>query len=336
MAKTALITGITGQDGSYLADHLLTLGYKVHGIVRRSSSFNTERIDHIFDKITLHYGDVTDSFSVISTIQKCLPDEIYNLAAQSHVKVSFETPHYTAMTDAVGPLNVLEAVRSLGWEKETKIYQASTSEMFGSAPAPQCEDTAFQPCSPYGCAKLYAYWMTRNYRDAYGMFACSGILFNHESPRRGETFVTRKVTKAVAKIYHGREDYVTVGNLDAKRDWGHARDYVEAMHKVLQHNRPDDYVIATGIQHTVREMITVAFEHIGIRLSWWGEDINERAVDQNGRTRVIVDPKYYRPNEVEDLLGDASRAAAVLNWSPSISFENLIQEMVDNDIEVER
>jgi len=332
----ALITGITGQDGSYLAEYLLTLGYEVHGIIRRSSSFNTGRIDHIFDKLHLHYGDVTDGMSVLNIIHHNTPDEIYNLAAQSHVKVSFETPSYTAMVDAIGAMNILESVRTLGWEKETKIYQASTSEMFGSAPAPQNENTPFEPCSPYGCAKLYAYWMTRNYRDSYGMFACSGILFNHESPRRGETFVTRKITKGVARIYHNKQQYVIVGNLDAKRDWGHARDFVEAMHSILQHKKPDDYVIATGKQHTVREMIELAFANIGLIIKWWGSGIDEKGVDQNGVTRVLVSRKYYRPNEVYDLLGDASRAAAVLKWYPSTNFENLIQEMVEHDLEEER
>ena len=332
----ALITGITGQDGSYLAEYLLTLGYEVHGIIRRSSSFNTGRIDHIFDKLHLHYGDVTDGMSVLNIIHHNTPDEIYNLAAQSHVKVSFETPSYTAMVDAIGAMNILESVRTLGWEKETKIYQASTSEMFGSAPAPQNENTPFEPCSPYGCAKLYAYWMTRNYRDSYGMFACSGILFNHESPRRGETFVTRKITKGVARIYHNKQQYVIVGNLDAKRDWGHARDFVEAMHSILQHKKPDDYVIATGKQHTVREMIELAFANIGLIIKWWGRGIDEKGVDQNGVTRVLVSRKYYRPNEVYDLLGDASRAAAVLKWYPSTNFENLIQEMVEHDLEEER
>jgi len=331
-----LITGITGQDGSYLAEHLLELGYEVHGLMRRSSSFNTGRIDHIFNEIYLHYGDMTDSLSITNLINKIEPDQIYNLAAQSHVQVSFETPHYTAMADAIGPLNILEAVRQHPKKDNIKIYQASTSEMFGSAESPQNEETPFEPCSPYGCAKLYAYWMTKNYRDAYNMFACSGILFNHESPRRGGTFVTRKVTTGVAKIYTGNQHIIEIGNLDAKRDWGHARDFAVSMHKILMHHEPDDYVIATGVQHTVREMIEIAFGAIDFNITWWGKGDTERGVDQHGKTRVIVNPHYYRPNEVNDLLGDPTKAMEKLEWGPSIGFEDMIREMVECDIHDQR
>lgn len=329
----ALVTGITGQDGSYLAEHLLDLGYEVHGVIRRSSSFNTGRIDHIFPKLNLHYGDMTDPISITRLINEIQPMEIYNLAAQSHVQVSFEAPHYTAMTDAIGPLNILEAVRQNEHAKEMRIYQASTSEMFGSAEAPQNEETPFEPCSPYGCAKLYAYWMIKNYREAYGMFACSGILFNHESPRRGGTFVTRKVTQGVANIFKGRQEIIEIGNLDAKRDWGHAQDFAEAMYMILQQDEPDDYVIATGTQYTVREMIEVAFNAIDLKITWWGEGRDEKGVDQNGKTRVIINSRYYRPNEVNDLLGDPSKAEEVLGWVPSIDFVTMIEEMVLSDIE---
>ena len=333
MTMRALITGITGQDGSYLAEHLLDLGYEVHGIIRRSSSFNTGRIDHIFPKLNLHYGDMTDSLSITRLINEIEPMEIYNLAAQSHVQVSFDAPHYTAMTDAIGPLNILEAVRQLPDRDEIRIYQASTSEMFGSAESPQNEETPFEPCSPYGCAKLYAYWMTQNYRESYDMYACSGILFNHESPRRGGTFVTRKVTQGVANIFKGKQQIIEIGNLDAKRDWGHARDFAEAMHLILQQDEPDDYVIATGTQYTVREMIEVAFGAIGYKITWWGKGQDEKGVDQNGQTRVKVNSRYYRPNEVNDLLGDPSKAMRVLGWEPSIGFFNMIEEMVASDIE---
>ena len=332
----ALITGITGQDGSYLAEYLLELGYEVHGLIRRSSSFNTGRIDHIFKKLDLHYGDMTDSLSVTRLVNEIEPDQIYNLAAQSHVQVSFETPHYTAMTDALGPLNILEAVRQHPKGNEIKIYQASTSEMFGTSISPQNEETPFEPCSPYGCAKLYAYWMTRNYREAYGMYACSGILFNHESPRRGGTFVTRKVTTGVAKIYTGRQQIIEIGNLDAKRDWGHAEDFAIAMHKILTHSVPDDYVIATGVRHTVREMIETAFNAINFNITWWGKGDDEKGVDQNGHTRVVINPRYYRPIEVSDLMGDATKAMTTLDWTPAISFENMIHEMVECDIEDQR
>jgi len=329
--KTALITGITGQDGSYLAELLLEKGYRVHGIIRRSSSFNTGRIDHIFDKLTLHYGDMTDGSNLLNLISTIQPDEIYNLAAQSHVKVSFETPEYTIQADGVGMLKILEAVRSL--DLDTRIYQACTSEMFGSSPSPQNEDTPFHPCSPYGSAKLYSYWIGRNYRESYGMYVANGILFNHESPRRGETFVTRKVTKAVARISKGLQDHILIGNLDAERDWGHAKDYVLAMWMMLQRSVPADFVIATGKSYTVREMIECAFAYVNMNIHWNGKGIQEVGYDDNGIVRVRIDSKYYRPNEVDSLCGDATLANTILGWKPKVTFTELIHEMVQSDLE---
>jgi len=329
--KTALITGITGQDGSYLAELLLEKGYRVHGIIRRSSSFNTGRIDHLFDKIHLHYGDMTDGSNLLNLISTIQPDEIYNLAAQSHVKVSFETPEYTIQADGVGMLKILEAVRSL--DLDTRIYQACTSEMFGSSPSPQNEDTPFHPCSPYGSAKLYSYWIGRNYRDSYGMYVANGILFNHESPRRGETFVTRKVTKAVARISKGLQDHILIGNLDAERDWGHAKDYVLAMWMMLQRSVPADFVIATGKAYTVRHMIECAFAYVNMTIRWEGKGIKEVGYDDNGIARVRIDSKYYRPNEVDSLRGDAALANAILGWKPEVTFTELIHEMVQSDLE---
>ena len=327
--KTALITGITGQDGSYLAELLLEKGYEVHGIVRRSSLINTHRIDHIFNKIELHYGDLTDSTNLISVIQKVQPDEIYNLGAQSHVKVSFEMPEYTGQVDALGTLRILEAVRILGMADKCRIYQASTSEMFGLVQeVPQKETTPFYPRSPYGCAKVYSYWMTKNYREAYGMYACTGILFNHESPRRGETFVTRKICRGLAYISSGIQDTLYLGNLDAKRDWGHARDYVRAMWMMLQQDNPDDYVIATGEQYSVKEFVNKAAPYFGMNIEWMGEGIDEVGFDWNTKRPIIkVDPKYFRPTEVESLLGDATKAKEKLGWKPEISFDQLIEEM---------
>ena len=347
MAKIALITGITGQDGSFLAELLLEKGYEVHGIIRRSSSFNTDRIEHLyFDEwvrdmhqkrlINLHYGDMTDSSSLVRIIQLTQPDEIYNLAAQSHVKVSFEVPEYTAETDAVGTLRLLEAVRILGMEKKTRIYQASTSELFGLVQeVPQKETTPFYPRSPYGVAKQYGFWITKNYRESYDMFAVNGILFNHESERRGETFVTRKVTLAVARIVQGLQDKLYMGNLDALRDWGYAKDYVECMWLMLQHDVPEDFVIATGEMHSVREFITKAFSVAGINLRWEGEGVNEKGIDEKtGRVLVEVDEKYFRPAEVEQLLGDPTKAKTLLGWNPTkTSFDELINIMVKNDIE---
>lgn len=343
--KIALITGITGQDGSYLAEFLLKKGYKVHGILRRSSSFNTGRIEHLYlDEwvrdmrrkrlINLHYGDMTDSSSLIRIIGMVKPTEIYNLAAQSHVKVSFEVPEYTADVDAVGTLRLLEAVRILGMEKSTRIYQASTSELFGKVcEVPQTENTPFNPRSPYACAKVYGYWITRNYRDSYGMFTCNGILFNHESERRGENFVTRKITLAAARIKAGLQDKLYLGNLNALRDWGYARDYVECMWLILQQPKPDDYVIATGEQHSVREFADLAFRHAGLPLHWEGEGIDEKGISEDGRVLVEVDPKYFRPAEVETLLGNPEKARRQLGWNPrKTSFENLVRLMVDNDI----
>lgn len=327
--KRALITGINGQDGSYLAELLLEKGYEVHGMIRRSSSFNTKRIDHIFDKIKLHYGDMTDASSIFSLISMIRPDEIYNLAAQSHVKVSFETPEHTTETNALGLLKLLESVTTL--RLKPRIYQASSSEMFGSAPAIQNEDTPFLPCSPYGTAKLYAHWICKNYRESYDMFIATGILFNHESPRRGETFVTRKVTKAVANIFHKKQEFVTLGNLNAYRDWGHSRDYVRAMWMMLQHDTPDDFVIATGNTYSVRHLVEKAFKFIDMDISWINEDKNT-GIDQNGIVRVKVDPRYVRPNEVNVLCGNALKAHHKLNWRPEISFDQLINEMVKNDI----
>jgi GDP-mannose 4,6-dehydratase len=345
--KVALITGITGQDGSFLAEFLLEKGYEVHGIIRRSSSFNTGRIEHLyFDEwvrdmkqqrsINLHYGDMTDSSSLIRIIQTTQPDEIYNLAAQSHVKVSFDVPEYTAESDATGTLRLLEAVRILGLERKTRIYQASTSELFGLVQeTPQRETTPFYPRSPYGVAKLYGYWITKNYRESYGMFAVNGILFNHESERRGETFVTRKITLAAARIAAGQQDKLYLGNLDALRDWGYARDYVECMWLMLQHDQPEDFVIATGEQHSVREFTERAFAHVGIELRWQGEGIGEQGIDQaTGRVLVEVDPKYFRPAEVETLLGDPTKAKTLLGWNPQkTSFEELVRLMVEHDVQ---
>jgi GDPmannose 4,6-dehydratase len=344
--KRALITGITGQDGAYLAEFLLSKGYEVHGIKRRASSFNTARIDHLYadpheEKIRflLHYGDLTDATNLIRIIQEVLPDEIYNLAAQSHVKVSFETPEYTANADALGTLRVLEAIRILGLERKTRFYQASTSELYGRVlQTPQTEETPFYPRSPYGVAKLYAYWITVNYREAYGMFACNGILFNHESPIRGETFVTRKVTRGLSRIKLGLQEKVYVGNLDARRDWGHARDYVQVMWRMLQESEPEDYVIATGQQHSVREMIELAAARLGMPIHWQGHGIEEKGVEVNsGKEIVAIDPRYFRPTEVDTLLGDAAKARQRLGWRPSIGFEELIAEMVAADLrEAER
>jgi len=327
--KVALITGITGQDGSYLAELLLEKGYEVHGIIRRSSSINTDRIDHIFQKVKLHYGDLTDSTNLVGVIQKVQPDEIYNLGAQSHVKVSFEVPEYTADVDAVGTLRVLEAVRILGMEDHVRIYQASTSELYGLVQeTPQKETTPFYPRSPYGVAKLYGYWITKNYREAYGMYACTGILFNHESPRRGETFVTRKITRALSRISVGLQDCLYLGNLDAKRDWGHAKDFVEAMWLMLQQDEPDDYVVATGVQYSVKDFVEESASYFGMKIVWMGEGLNEYGYDLNTKKIVIrVDPKYFRPAEVETLLGDASKAKEKLGWEPKISFKQLVEDM---------
>ena len=344
--KKALISGITGQDGSFLAEFLLQKGYEVHGILRRSSSFNTARIEHLyFDEwvrdmkqrrlINLHYGDMTDSSSLIRIIQQVQPDEIYNLAAQSHVKVSFDVPEYTAETDAVGTLRMLEAVRILGMEKKTKIYQASTSELFGKVQeVPQKETTPFYPRSPYGVAKQYGFWITKNYRESYGMFAVNGILFNHESERRGETFVTRKITLAAARIAQGFQDKLYLGNLDSLRDWGYAKDYVECMWLILQHDTPEDFVIATGEMHTVREFATLAFREVGIGLRWEGEGVNEKGIDvKTGKTLVEVDRKYFRPAEVEQLLGDPTKAKTLLGWNPrQTSFEELVHIMAEHDM----
>jgi GDPmannose 4,6-dehydratase len=343
--KKALITGITGQDGSYLAELLLGKGYEVHGIKRRTSLFNTARIDHLYQdphvehqNLLLHYGDLTDTSSLIRVLQQAQPDELYNLAAQSHVKVSFEEPEYTANSDGIGTLRLLEAIRTLGLEKKTRFYQASTSEMFGLVrESPQRETTPFYPRSPYGVAKLYAYWITVNYRESYGMYACNGILFNHESPRRGETFVTRKITRALARIKVGLQDKLYLGNLDAKRDWGHARDYVEVMWLMLQQDQPQDYVIATGHQYSVRDFIERAAEPLGIRLRWQGEGVDEQGIDAEGRVIVAVDPRYFRPAEVDTLLGDASKAHRELGWKPRIGFAELVSEMVTEDLkEAER
>ena len=345
--KKALISGITGQDGSYLAEFLLQKGYEVHGILRRSSSFNTVRIEHLyFDEgvrdmkqkrtINLHYGDMTDSSSLIRIIQQVQPDEIYNLAAQSHVKVSFDVPEYTAEADAVGTLRMLEAVRILGLEKKTRIYQASTSELFGKVQeVPQKETTPFYPRSPYGVAKQYGFWITKNYRESYGMFAVNGILFNHESERRGETFVTRKISLAAARIAQGEQDKLYLGILDARRDWGYAKDYVECMWLILQHDVPEDFVIATGEMHTVREFATLAFKEAGIELRWEGEGVNEKGIDvATGKALVEVDPKYFRPSEVEQLLGDPTKAKTLLSWNPrKTSFEELVSIMVRHDME---
>ena len=329
--KTALITGITGQDGSYLAELLIEKGYMVHGIVRRSSLINTHRIDHIFDhpQMKLHYGDLTDAGNLIHVIQKCKPDEIYNLAAQSHVKVSFELPEYTGNVDGLGTLRILEAVRILEMEDTVRIYQASTSELYGLVQeVPQKETTPFYPRSPYGVAKLYAYWITKNYRESYGMYACTGILFNHESPRRGETFVTRKITRGLSKISCGLQDVLYLGNLNAKRDWGHAKDYAEAMWLMLQQDSPEDYVIATGQQYSVREFVEKSADYFGMDIEWHGEGLDEIGIDKNtGRVVIKVDDKYFRPAEVESLLGDATKAKEQLGWEPKISFDELVEDM---------
>ena len=327
--KKALITGITGQDGSYLAELLLKKGYQVHGIVRRASLINTHRIDHIYEKIKLHYGDLTDAVSIMSIIKEVEPSEIYNLGAQSHVKVSFKIPEYTGQVDAMGTLRVLEAVRMLGMEKDVRIYQASTSELYGDVKeTPQTETTPFHPRSPYGVAKLYGYWIIKNYREAYGMHCSSGILFNHESERRGETFVTRKITRGLSRISVGLEKLLRLGNLNAKRDWGHARDYVEAMWLMLQQDEPDDYVIATGEQHSVKDFVNEAAQYFGFKLEWMGEGMDETAFDWNTKKPIIiVDPEYFRPAEVESLLGDATKAKEVLGWEPKTSFKELVEEM---------
>ena len=346
MKRIALITGITGQDGSFLAEFLIEKGYEVHGIMRRSSSFNTARIEHLYlDEwvrdmkqqrlINLHYGDMTDSSSLVRIIQQVQPDEFYNLAAQSHVKVSFDVPEYTAEADAVGTLRLLEAVRILGLEKKTRIYQASTSELFGLVQeVPQKETTPFYPRSPYGVAKQYGFWITKNYREAYGMFAVNGILFNHESERRGETFVTRKITLAVSRIVQGFQDKLYMGNLDALRDWGYARDYVECMWLILQHETPEDFVIATGQMHSVREFCTLAFKEAGIEIEWQGKGVDEKGIDRKtGKVLVEVDPKYFRPTEVEQLLGDPTKARTLLGWNPTkTSFEELVRIMVEHDM----
>jgi GDPmannose 4,6-dehydratase len=343
--KTALITGVTGQDGAYLAELLLEKGYTVHGVKRRSSSFNTKRVDHLYvdphrkdTNFYMHYGDLTDSTNLIRIVQETQPDEIYNLAAQSHVKVSFETPEYTANADGIGTLRLLEALRILGLEKKSKFYQASTSELYGAVrEVPQSETTPFNPQSPYAVAKLYAYWIVANYRDAYGIHASNGILFNHESPIRGETFVTRKITRAVAAIELGLTDRLYLGNVDAKRDWGHARDYVEGMWLMLQQPEPDDYVLATGEMHSVREFVELAFAHVGRTIKWEGAGVDEKGIDaKSGATLVEIDPEYFRPTEVEQLLGDPTKAKTKLGWSHKTGFQQLVQEMVASDlIEVE-
>jgi len=329
MGKVALITGITGQDGSYLAELLLEKDYEVHGIVRRSSLINTHRIDHIYPQLHLHYGDLTDSTNLISVIKKVEPDEIYNLGAQSHVKVSFETPDYTAQVDGLGTLRVLEAVRLLGMEKKTRIYQASTSELYGEVQeTPQSETTPFHPRSPYGVAKLYGYWIIKNYRESYGMHCSSGILFNHESPRRGETFVTRKITQGLSRISSGLQNCIELGNLNAKRDWGHAKDYVEAMWLMLQQDEPDDYVIATGQQYSVKEFIEEAAPIFGFNIEWMGEGLDEIGYDWGmKRTVVKVNDRYFRPAEVESLLGDATKAKEKLGWEPKTTFKELVEDM---------
>lgn len=339
--KKALVTGITGQDGAYLAEFLLKKGYEVHGVKRRTSLFNTDRIDHLYQdphesnrKFILHHGDLTDSSSLIRIVQQVQPDEIYNLAAQSHVAVSFEEPEYTANSDALGTLRILEAIRILNLEKKTKFYQASTSELYGLVQeTPQKETTPFYPRSPYAVAKLYAYWITVNYRESYGIYACNGILFNHESPIRGETFVTRKITRALARIKLGLSDCLYLGNLDAKRDWGHARDYVEAMWLMLQQEQPEDFVVATGEQHSVREFIQKAATEIGMEIRFEGSGVGEKGYDVNGKCIVAVDPRYFRPAEVETLLGDASKAREKMGWSPKVDFKSLVKEMILADLE---
>jgi len=340
--KKALLTGITGQDGSYLAEVLLNKGYEVHGIVRRSSSFNRGRIEHLHkdhhmlsNKIYLHYGDVTDTLSINRLMSKIRPDEVYNLAAQSHVAISFETPEYTGQADALGALRILDAIHSLGLKEKTRFYQASTSEMFGKVvEIPQKETTPFYPRSPYGAAKLYAHWITVNYREAFGLYACSGILFNHESPRRGENFVTRKITLSLANILKGQQEKLYLGNLDAKRDWGYARDFVEGMWMMLQREEPDDFVLATGKQHSVRDFVMYAFGSCGINIRWEGEGADTKGFDEaTGRTLVEIDPAYYRPTEVDTLLGDPARARQKLGWAPKTSFEELVTMMVKSDLE---
>lgn len=342
MSKVALITGITGQDGAYLAELLLKKGYRVHGVKRRASLFNTDRIDHLYQdpheqnrNFFLHYGDLTDSTNLIRIIQEVQPDEIYNLAAQSHVQVSFETPEYTANADALGTLRLLEAIRILGLTDKTRFYQASTSELYGKVQEiPQSEKTPFYPRSPYAVAKLYSYWITVNYREAYNIFACNGILFNHESPLRGETFVTRKITRAIARIKLGLQEKIYLGNMNAKRDWGHAADYVHAMWLILQQEKPDDYVVATGETHTVREFVELAFSHVGIDITWEGEGIAEKGFDiATGKVLVEVDPRYFRPTEVELLLGDPSKAKEKLGWERQVTFQDLVRVMVEADLE---
>jgi GDPmannose 4,6-dehydratase len=351
--KRALITGITGQDGAYLAELLLSKGYEVHGIKRRASSFNTDRIDHLYQdphesdrRLVLHYGDLTDATNLIRILQQVQPDEIYNLGAQSHVQVSFETPEYTANSDAMGTLRLLEAIRILGLEKKTRFYQASTSELYGKVmETPQTETTPFYPRSPYGVAKLYAYWITVNYREAYGLFACNGILFNHESPLRGETFVTRKITRALARIHLGLQDCLYLGNLGARRDWGHARDYVEMQWRMLQQDTPEDYVIATGVQHSVRDFVTRAAGELGVEIDWQGTGAEERGVVRKappdsamkaGQCITAIDPRYFRPAEVETLLGDPTKAREKLGWVPTTTFEQLVAEMMREDLKLAR
>jgi GDPmannose 4,6-dehydratase len=343
MSKVALITGVTGQDGAYLAEFLLKKGYTVHGIKRRSSLFNTDRIDHLYKdqhekqvKFFLHYGDLTDSTNLIRIIQETQPDEIYNLAAQSHVKVSFETPEYTANADAIGTLRILEAIRILKLENKTRFYQASTSEMYGYVQEiPQKETTPFYPRSPYGVAKVYGFWITKNYREAYNMYACNGILFNHESPLRGETFVTRKITRAAAKIHLGLQEKLFLGNLDAERDWGHAKDYVEGMWMMLQQKEADDYVLATGKKITVRKFVELAFAEVGITLKWEGKGVDEKGINAaNGKTLVEIDPKYFRPTEVDLLIGDASKAKKNMGWEPKHTLEQLVKEMMESDLKL--
>ena len=342
MSKVALITGVTGQDGAYLAQLLLDKGYVVHGIKRRSSLFNTDRIDHLYQdphekdvKFHLHYGDLTDATNLLRVVQETQPDELYNLAAQSHVQVSFETPEYTANSDALGTLRLLEAIRILKLENKTKFYQASTSELYGKVQeVPQKETTPFYPRSPYGAAKLYGFWITKNYREAYNMFACNGILFNHESPLRGETFVTRKITRAAAKIKLGMQEKFYLGNLDALRDWGHAKDYVEGMWRMLQQEKPEDYVLATGIAYSVRQFVEMAFKETGVEIAWEGDGVNEKGLDKsNGKVLVEVDTKYYRPTEVDSLIGDATKAEKDMGWKPKITLPEMIAEMVAADLE---
>ncbi|MBA1146052.1 GDP-mannose 4,6-dehydratase [Ectothiorhodospiraceae bacterium WFHF3C12] len=345
MEKKALITGITGQDGMYLSELLLSKGYEVHGIKRRASLFNTDRIDHLYQdphesgrRLILHYGDLTDATNLIRIVQEVQPDEIYNLAAQSHVQVSFETPEYTANSDALGTLRLLEAIRLLGLGDRVRFYQASTSELYGKVQeTPQTEQTPFYPRSPYAAAKLYAYWVTVNYREAYGLYACNGILFNHESPVRGETFVTRKITRGLARMKLGLQDRLYLGNLDARRDWGHARDYVDAMWRMLQQEEPEDFVIATGAQYSVRDFVQSAAGELGMQLRWEGEGVNEQGVDTaSGEALVLVDPRYFRPTEVDTLLGDSSKARERLGWRPKVGFDDLVREMVSEDLEAAR